>query len=102
MRFNDNWITTTCLWCGDPFEYRLGRHERRYCSYACRNRARTLPPDMRFRQFVDPTRACGAWIGAVQNNGYGYFTTWRDSRWRHALAHRFAYELLHGPIPEGF
>lgn len=40
--------------------------------------------------------ACWLWTGA-QKNGYGRFTIRR----RPVYAHRFAYELLVGPIPQG-
>lgn len=36
---------------------------------------------------------CWLWIGAVQSSGYGSF--------QGQLAHRFAHELLVGPIPDG-
>lgn len=40
---------------------------------------------------------CWTWIGYVMPNGYGTFATDGVSR----LAHRVAYELLVGPIPDG-
>jgi hypothetical protein len=38
------------------------------------------------------------WTGAKSKNGYGHFRTSGDKL---HYAHRFAYELLIGPIPEG-
>lgn len=40
--------------------------------------------------------ACWHWLRAVTRDGYGYFHYGRAR-----LAHRVAYELTHGPIPEG-
>lgn len=42
--------------------------------------------------------ACWPWTGATQANGYGVTT--REGR--AARAHRVAYEIAKGPIPEGF
>ena len=40
---------------------------------------------------------CWEWTGARHNKGYGIF--WRQGRSHYA--HRIAYEILVGPIPEG-
>lgn len=42
---------------------------------------------------VDVTTGCWLWAGGKNNKGYG--------RYGPAFAHRIAYELLVGPIPEG-
>jgi hypothetical protein len=54
----------------------------------------------RFWAKVDKTDGCWLWTGALYRNGYGQFgAAWRESsNW---LAHRFAYEALVGPIPDG-
>lgn len=46
--------------------------------------------------------ACWIWTAALNGCGYGAFTlpTGRK-KGRQVRAHRFAYELLHGPIPGG-
>lgn len=52
------------------------------------------------RQFwvrVDKTDACWSWLGDRTPYGYGRFSF----RGRAVAAHRFAYELLRGPIPDG-
>jgi hypothetical protein len=68
-----------------------------------RNRGPTpIPPETRFWTRVDkrgPTE-CWDWTGRT-SNGYGEFGMKIKGRWRNAKAHRFAYELLVGPIPEG-
>lgn len=54
-------------------------------------------PQSRFWSKVDKTDTCWLWTGAKIPKGYGRF--W-DGR-RCAYAHRFAYELLVAPIPDG-
>lgn len=43
-------------------------------------------------------RSCWLWTASLTGNGYGYFGL---EKGRMALAHRFAYEYVIGPIPEG-
>jgi hypothetical protein len=40
---------------------------------------------------------CWRWTQTTNENGYGRF--WNDGGWR--AAHRFAYRLVKGPIPDG-
>lgn len=58
-----------------------------------------LPDEDRFWPKVDRNApdGCWNWTGARQPNGYGVFG-FRDKT---ARAHRAAWELLRGPIPEG-
>ena len=53
--------------------------------------------EARFWPFVDKTATCWLWTGAQNGRGYGQF--WDGSK--KVYAHRFAYELLVGPIPDG-
>lgn len=57
------------------------------------------PPTMedRFWAKVEPTGFCWHWVGARDTNGYGVFNKGRIL----GRAHRVAFELLVGPIPEG-
>lgn len=61
---------------------------------------RTIPPADRFWAMVDRRGPdeCWEWTGARQPNHYGTFGLTRTKCVR---AHRFAYELCVGPIPEG-
>lgn len=52
---------------------------------------------MRFWEKVDPSGDCWVWTGRARNRGYGVVSV--DGRGR--LAHRVAWELERGPIPEG-
>lgn len=51
----------------------------------------------RFWSKVEKTETCWLWTGGRQSSGYGSLTF--DGA--HKLAHRVAYELSVGPIPEG-
>lgn len=54
--------------------------------------------DVRFwAKVVEAESGCWEWIGYRNSAGYGRLT--RDKRTHYA--HRFAYELLVGPIPDG-
>lgn len=45
--------------------------------------------------------ACWIWTGALHTAGYGVLWGGRDDARRWLRAHRVAYELLVGPIPDG-
>lgn len=51
----------------------------------------------RFWEKVDKSGDCWNWVGSDNGRGYGIF--YHDGRY--SRAHRFAYELMVGPIPEG-
>lgn len=55
---------------------------------------------IRFWSFVfpEPNTGCLLWSGNALPQGYGLFYVGLPTR---ARAHRFAYELVHGPIPAG-
>ena len=55
-------------------------------------------PEERFWAKVNKTASCWLWLAARVSTGYGYFGI---SAERLVLAHRYAYELLVGPIPTG-
>lgn len=58
----------------------------------------TLETDIRrFFAKVDLSPGCWAWRGAVSTSGYGNFGVWPST----ISAHRFAYELVKGPVPPG-
>lgn len=47
------------------------------------------------------TDECWTWTGASTDGRYGFFSVAEQGKRRHMTAHRFAYELLVGPIPPG-
>lgn len=71
--------------------------EHRRCSNTCEYASRTLDPSIRFWPKVGKTDGCWLWRGAKSTWGYGKFSIRRESY----HAHRVAYELTNGPIPNG-
>lgn len=53
--------------------------------------------EARFWHFVDRSGGCWEWTGLLSPAGYGTI----GISGRMVQAHRFSYELHHGPIPEG-
>lgn len=56
-----------------------------------------ITEDARFWRDVEPTEACWEWSGTQNGRGYGFFAIGT----RYVQVHRYAYEKLRGPIPEG-
>jgi hypothetical protein len=60
------------------------------------------PVEDRFWSKVRKTDDCWTWTAAVQGNGYGVFSMpTGHGKGRVERAHRVAWELSYGPIPEG-
>jgi hypothetical protein len=62
------------------------------------------PEADRFWEKVNQTGECWLWTGGINGTGYGVFMRTpieRNGKFRAVPAHRFAYELLVGPIPPG-
>ena len=60
------------------------------------------PIEERFWDMVEgppDSDVCWVWKGSIRKGGYGRF---RLTHTRETRAHQFAYELMEGPIPEGF
>lgn len=55
-------------------------------------------PERRFWPRVEKGDGCWMWRGAKHRSGHGHFNAGSGG---YMLAHRFAYEQLVGPIPEG-
>ena len=61
---------------------------------------KTIPPEVRFwpKVSVGDANECWPWNGGNNGRGYGVFgRTWRKMQY----AHRFAWEVTHGPVPDG-
>jgi hypothetical protein len=54
--------------------------------------------ESRFWKRLEKTETCWNWLGAPTPKGYGNIV---DEAGKTHAAHRFAYELLVGPIPDG-
>lgn len=58
-------------------------------------------PEANFWRKVDKTATCWLWTGYRDSGGYGHFGVWNGEKQIDVPAHRYAYELLVGPIPPG-
>lgn len=88
--------------CGITF-FSPPSRKSRFHSRACWRAWTCRPVEERFWTFADRTRgpdSCWIWQGGQYGDGYGHFTT-NDVPPRQVRAHRFAWELTHGPIPDG-
>lgn len=98
-------VTLTCPVCGNTFtRHRCHAGPTTYgrprcCSVSCANvlRVATETLESFFWRHVQKTGDCWLWIGCKQSMGYGMMLR-RDTK---ILAHRFSWELHHGPIPDG-
>lgn len=90
--------------CGQPAPIATFTDPRRGCVkgfprryIAGHYRPKPRPAAERFWKRVQHGPSCWLWSGAVGNHGYGVFSVGHQ----YYTAHRFSYELAHGPIPEG-
>lgn len=60
-------------------------------------------PETRFWPKVHKTQGCWEWTGALTDQGYGSFYVRGTGAYTtlKVLAHRWSYESLRGPIPDG-
>jgi hypothetical protein len=93
-------LAITCP-CGVSFRIRpsYAKQGRRFCSIRCRSNFTKVPSEERFWTFVfpEPNSGCWLWTGAL-HTGYGRFGV-KQGMVRQA--HRVAWEITRGPIPEG-
>lgn len=95
----------TCMHCSAAFDAVV--KAARFCSKRCGNLSHSKPVEERFWSRVDKegpvVRAelgnCWDWKGPALPAGYGNFYTGGTPRME--LAHRFAWKLANGPIPDG-
>lgn len=58
-------------------------------------------PEDRFWAKVSKSDGCWEWTAGLRHGGYGSFYVAIDGLGRNVAAHRYSYEMHHGPIPEG-
>jgi hypothetical protein len=56
----------------------------------------TDPAGRFWRKVIKQASGCWEWAGSISNKGYGQF---RPTQAKLVTAHRFSFELAHGPIP---
>lgn len=95
--------TLNCAHCGEPF-HPFNRNAK-YCGNACRGMSDRLPLDKQLWGNTDTgggPDACWLFTGRILNTGYGRIAiSMGDGKRVHFSAHRAAYELAYGPIPQG-
>lgn len=90
--------TRLCVQCQRP----LGRKQGQYCSNACHGAAIERPLSERFWAKVDRGDGCWEWQGARRKPwNYGVVQTGRWGASCVQRAHRVAWALTYGPIPDG-
>jgi hypothetical protein len=100
-------VACTCLNCGNvffKFASRIAVGKGKFCSkrcvYSCRPK---IPLVIRFGKYAAgrPTDSgCVLWTGALNAAGYGTIGRGAVHEGK-ILAHRLAWELINGPIPDG-
>lgn len=93
-------ISRVCEQCGTPFTVKPGRLNQfpcRFCSRACKQQNMRHPLPDQFWRHVEKTDSCWFWRGTLNPSGYGLFNYMKQIH----MAHRMAWELLRGAIPEG-
>lgn len=94
--------TTTCSVRNCPNNL----SHRGYCQKHYREQLRNgnrvnISGDGGFWAKVEKTAACWLWRGSKSSNGYGRYVSYRNGvKVQHVMAHRYAYQLASGPIPE--
>jgi len=99
-------VRRICQHCGAEFFVHgvyPGSNDGKYCCHAHYALAKTRPWLERFWASVDKTSSphgCWLWTPKGENRGYGTFTSPQITP-RTQMAHRLAWKVLRGPIPEG-
>jgi endogenous inhibitor of DNA gyrase (YacG/DUF329 family) len=93
---------STCTECKKPYYVPpSARQKRSYCSRKCRalGQSKWQKRDLseRFWEKVEKTESCWLWTGGLLKTGYGSVRVGGKA----LRAHRVAYELLVGKIPDG-
>jgi hypothetical protein len=89
--------TFHCVECGKAFERHPSQLRKSASGKYCSKQCRYPPVPKQFAAKVVKTETCWLWQGRPNANGYGSMKV----AGRHVLAHRLAFELTNGPIPEG-
>ena len=99
-----NLIYRVCAQCSKTFGVwpcKVRKSGGVFCSRACHflNRVeKSVPPEIRFWNYVNKTEGCWLWTGACASRGYGHLVIKKP---RYTTAHRLSWEIHNGPIPKG-
>ena len=101
-------VQCTCLSCGAlfsvfPHEIRRGRGQ--YCSRSCKAEGQRGPRTDLIERFWAKVDTFGGpdacWPWTASRHGYGYGQLGLPGGKRNIYAHRLAWEIANGPIPDG-
>lgn len=98
-------VQCRCANCGKPFTEtpsRVAEGRGKHCSTICAFAAHTEKPEIRFWSKVDGAAepdGCWEWQAGLSSSGYGRFRLGSKGS-PNVQAHRFSWELTHGPIPD--
>jgi hypothetical protein len=91
--------------CGEPLEARgmCSKHYMRLLRNGSLKRKRIpgLTTAERFWQYVEKGPDCWRWTGGISHTYGNFYVNIGPNRYRQVPAHRFAYELMVGSIPDG-
>lgn len=101
-RFKRTRITRICEVCHKTFvipQCRIKKAEVRFCSIPCRTAGMVKLVEHQFKNGIGQvtSKGCLIWTGYTLSNGYGLVRAER----KQVLAHRVAWELANGVIPNG-
>lgn len=96
-------VTCTCQLCGKVFLTKNAETRRgggKFCSRECYRQGACIPIGRQFLNAVGEPNAdgCILWAGTLTADSYGRLGS--TSQRRNVAAHRFAFELAYGPIPD--
>jgi len=93
-----NSTTKQCPECGVTFPKSKKNPHIRFCSHECYSTSRRVPIEYRLWSKVRKDDGCWEWKGAYsKTSGYGVIS----HNGKQTQPHRVAWELAHGPIPDG-
>lgn len=101
---NEAVVTTTRLQSGSTESCGCLATETSLRNIRCAQAPRPAIERFSKRVTVDEQAGCKIWTGAKNSSGYGSFVLSSDHSGKHrkmVIAHRFAWELENGAIPEG-
>lgn len=91
-------IHCTCAYCGDEFPIRAYRRlTAKFCSRRCLGLSRRIDVAAVIWGNIRKTDGCWPYMGNRDSDGYGQL----KQLGKHITVHRWVYESLNGPIPDG-
>lgn len=97
-------VTQICEVCGiliEVYPCHIKRGQGRFCSYVCRDKWRAVPIRERFSKCLSEATASGCILWTAGKSSKGYGKIWDEVSKTTVAAHRYAYELAYGDIPDG-